>query len=155
MTILAGRSPGSGAEPPASCASAGSAAVREGRPMRDAGAPTASRLDGDPASLPLPALSPDELLVLDLVATVVRAAGPAGPQTEPRVALYLVCAALRCLGYEPEAAWALVAQGLDEGRAVYGPLDLATDQRDLLGEAAAELRDACVYLAAAIVRGSR
>lgn len=56
----AGRSPGSGAGPLATCASAGSAAVREGRPSVSAGAPAAPRLDGDPAAPPPPATFRDD-----------------------------------------------------------------------------------------------
>lgn len=44
-----------------------------------------------------------------------------------------------------------VLQGLERGRAVYGPLNVNTDPRDFEREAAEEFRDALVYLSAAAV----
>lgn len=54
-------------------------------------------------------------------------------------------------------AWVLdrVVSGLELGLRQYGPLDLATDQRDFSGEASAELRDGMIYLACAALRGHR
>lgn len=46
----------------------------------------------------------------------------------------------------------MVARGLDRGREVYGPLVLATDERDFGAEAFEEIRDALVYVAAAMLR---
>lgn len=45
-----------------------------------------------------------------------------------------------------------VTRGLVTGRAVYGPLDLDTDRRDMLAEASAEHRDGLVYLASATIQ---
>lgn len=46
----------------------------------------------------------------------------------------------------------MVIDGLVRGRAVYGELQVAIDNRDLAGEAAAELRDALIYSAAGLLR---
>ncbi len=43
-------------------------------------------------------------------------------------------------------------QGLEKGRASYGPMELATDKRDLEQEAREELRDGQIYLAASKIR---
>ena len=48
-----------------------------------------------------------------------------------------------------------VADALRKGRTTYGPLDLATDQRDLDAELAAEARDLTVYDAMRRVRARR
>lgn len=46
----------------------------------------------------------------------------------------------------------MVAQGLKDGKEVYGDLDIETDTRDMRAEAAQELRDCLVYTSAAILR---
>ncbi len=48
-----------------------------------------------------------------------------------------------------------VADGLTCGRAVYGPMVLGSDRRDLIGEARAEVRDALVYLGGQLIRLNR
>ena len=48
-----------------------------------------------------------------------------------------------------------VAAGLGRGRAIYGPLHIDTDRRDLLDEAGEEARDELVYLAAHVIRLNR
>jgi hypothetical protein len=40
-----------------------------------------------------------------------------------------------------------VLQGIEKGRAVYGPLNLASDRRDLVSEADDEVRDFAAYVA--------
>lgn len=45
--------------------------------------------------------------------------------------------------------------GLEKGRAAYGPLVLASDQRDFTAEAREEQRDGMLYLAMDRVRRSR
>lgn len=45
-----------------------------------------------------------------------------------------------------------VAKGLRTGRSVYGPLDLASDRRDMELEALEEARDLAVYIAASIMK---
>lgn len=45
-----------------------------------------------------------------------------------------------------------VIDGLERGRSVYGPLDLSTDERDFRVEATEELRDAVIYLTAALLQ---
>lgn len=102
-----------------------------------------------------PGASPDEMCVLDLVATVSKAAGPASRTLAPRTALHLVFGALRELGYGPDQTRAAVARGIDAGRASYGSLDLASEKRDLLEAAREELRDAAFYLAARLVQIER
>lgn len=49
----------------------------------------------------------------------------------------------------------LVAQGLVDGRPLYGELDAVHDKRDWLEEATQERRDLTVYLAAEVVRRRR
>lgn len=41
-----------------------------------------------------------------------------------------------------------VAEGIHQGRTVYGPMDLASDNRDFRAEQRQELRDFLVYAAA-------
>lgn len=48
-----------------------------------------------------------------------------------------------------------VAEGLCRGRAIYGPLDMANDQRDWRREAQEELRDCLVYIATERLRLGR
>lgn len=45
-----------------------------------------------------------------------------------------------------------VVDGLRHGRDVYGPLDLATDKRDLRNEARAEARDLIIYRACELLK---
>jgi hypothetical protein len=45
-----------------------------------------------------------------------------------------------------------VVDGLQRGRDVYGPLDLATDKRDLRNEARAEARDLIIYRACELLK---
>ena len=45
-----------------------------------------------------------------------------------------------------------VSEGLRTGKKVYGPLNVASDQRDFLYEAEQELRDSIVYMAGQIQR---
>lgn len=59
------------------------------------------------------------------------------------------------LGTDERRVVVRVAERLAAGRTVYGALDLATDERDFRAEAAEELLDACVYLAADSLRGGR
>jgi hypothetical protein len=40
-----------------------------------------------------------------------------------------------------------VVQGIERGRSVYGPMNLATDKRDLIAEADDEARDWLIYRA--------
>jgi hypothetical protein len=56
----------------------------------------------------------------------------------------------RAANLEPDALRVLcrIAERLAMGRHQYGPLQLATDRRDWREEAAQELLDGCVYLAA-------
>ncbi len=63
-----------------------------------------------------------------------------------------ILAALDALGSDECEVVALVAERLVAGRAVYGPLQLATDRRDFRHEALLELADGCAYLAMGIVR---
>jgi hypothetical protein len=42
--------------------------------------------------------------------------------------------------------------GITRGHDIYGPMHIDSDQRDFVAEAREEIRDACVYLAAAAVR---
>lgn len=63
-----------------------------------------------------------------------------------------ILAKIELLGLDELEVVEKVADGLVRGRAVYGPLEVATDGRDLAGEAAAELRDAMVYAAAGLLR---
>lgn len=56
------------------------------------------------------------------------------------------------LGADELAALELCAHGLVRGRDVYGPLVVATDDRNMRDEAIAELRDAMVYSAAGLLR---
>jgi hypothetical protein len=46
-------------------------------------------------------------------------------------------------------------EGLEIGRELYGPLDLSSDERDFRSEAADELRDGAIYLAADRVKRGR
>lgn len=48
---------------------------------------------------------------------------------------------------------AALRQGLETGRVDYGPLDLATDERDMRAEAGQECRDAMHYISGEIQRG--
>lgn len=66
-----------------------------------------------------------------------------------------VLAALVDLAGDDLEVLALVAEGLQRGRAVYGEFNLAHDPRDMTSEALAEVRDALVYVAAALVRQAR
>ncbi len=63
-----------------------------------------------------------------------------------------ILASLAALGDDEAEVLALVAERLVAGRAVYGPLQLATDRRDFRHEALLELADGCAYLAMGIVR---
>lgn len=45
-----------------------------------------------------------------------------------------------------------VIEGLHRGRSVYSTLDLSTDERDFRLESLEELRDAVVYLTAALLQ---
>jgi hypothetical protein len=65
-----------------------------------------------------------------------------------------ILAALDALGADEAEVLALVAERLVAGRAVYGPLQLATDRRDFQHEALLELADGVAYLAMGIVRAS-
>ncbi len=40
-----------------------------------------------------------------------------------------------------------IVEGIEKGRAVYGPMDLANEKRDLAAEASDELRDFAIYVA--------
>lgn len=66
-----------------------------------------------------------------------------------------ILAALTELGEDELAVLAEVAAGLVAGRGAYGELRLAADRRDFEREALDEVRDALVYLGAAIVRRRR
>lgn len=66
-----------------------------------------------------------------------------------------VLAALATLGSDELEVLAQVADGLVRGRAVYGELDLARDQRDMGREALEEVRDGLVYVGAALARATR
>lgn len=59
------------------------------------------------------------------------------------------------LGGDERAVLLHVASGLVHGRRVYGELDLVNDKRDMPAEALAEVRDALVYVGAALVRLQR
>ncbi len=50
------------------------------------------------------------------------------------------------------AVLASVAEGLVRGLKVYGPMHLDSDGRDMRTESTEELRDAVVYLTAALLR---
>lgn len=63
--------------------------------------------------------------------------------------------AWRRLGRDERAVLVEIAQGLVAGRRVYGELRLARDRRDLEREALEEVRDALVYVGAALVRRRR
>ena len=59
----------------------------------------------------------------------------------------------RCeLGPDEQRVVAEVTRRLELGRGIYGQLDLAADRRDMQREATEELLDACVYLAAELLR---
>lgn len=62
---------------------------------------------------------------------------------------------IELLGPDELDALELCAHGLVRGRDVYGPLDVATDTRDMRAEAAAELRDSMIYSAAGLLRLQR
>jgi hypothetical protein len=40
-----------------------------------------------------------------------------------------------------------IVEGIEKGRSVYGPMNLATDKRDLISEASDEARDWLIYRA--------
>jgi hypothetical protein len=53
------------------------------------------------------------------------------------------------------AVLASVAEGLVKGHGIYGALHLDSDGRDMRAETTEELRDAVVYLTAALLREKR
>lgn len=54
-----------------------------------------------------------------------------------------------------ESALSDLLDGLEKGRALYGPLDLATNERDFLREAREEQRDGMLYTAMESVKQGR
>jgi hypothetical protein len=66
-----------------------------------------------------------------------------------------VLAIIATLGHDEILVVREVVVGLKQGRQVYGPLDLQSDRRDMVGETLEEVRDALVYVGAALVRGKR
>lgn len=62
---------------------------------------------------------------------------------------------VRALEGDEREVLALVVDGLERGRPVYGQLDVAGDKRDFEAEALQEVRDAAIYAAAGIVRRRR
>ncbi len=85
--------------------------------------------------------------LLDEALHLAATGGPIPPEIDA------VLAALDRHG--PDAIRAMVADGLRDGLTVYGPLDVATDPRDLDAEADKELRDALIYRLAAWLRRRR
>jgi hypothetical protein len=51
---------------------------------------------------------------------------------------------------DERAVLALLRKRLNKGRRTYGPLRLASERRDLVGEAVEELADAVLYLLMAV-----
>lgn len=67
----------------------------------------------------------------------------------------VACDACLAFGMEAAALAPAVRERLDLGRERYGPLDLATDQRDFTAEMREELIDALAYAAMESVRQRR
>jgi hypothetical protein len=87
--------------------------------------------------------SPDEQAVLEYVRSAAL-----GGRTDFKMTLLFTL-----FHGDSEAFVAAVADGLQAGRAVYGPLVIEGDSREFEAEFLAEIRDAAVYLAAMRIRG--
>jgi hypothetical protein len=61
-----------------------------------------------------------------------------------------------CVGLEGDELRVVesVCEGLTRGRATYGILDVESDSRDFVREAGEEVRDAIIYVTAALLRRS-
>jgi hypothetical protein len=93
----------------------------------------------------------DESRILDLVREMAGALRP-DPEVNLRSAIRSTLGAFWHLGCDADEIVRLVEQGLRDGRGKYGALNLSTDKRDLPLEGLQELRDALVYLPAALLR---
>jgi hypothetical protein len=119
------------------------------------------------ATWPDPAPEQDEPAVLQLVADIAEADPGADPAEAGELLREAVALALRLLDHlgeldpgaenhggngQADALVQLVADRLEVGRLRYGPLRVADDPRDWNRETLEELADACVYLAAEVMR---
>lgn len=75
--------------------------------------------------------------------------------TNPDRLTHLAACALQMSEDELSVLLLIAERLLGTGRLQYGPLNLATDTRDFLGEASDELLDGCVYLAARMMQRRR
>lgn len=66
--------------------------------------------------------------------------------------LCVIAQVLRDLNEDELHVVLLVAQGLKDGKEVYGDLELSRENRDMASEGVQELRDCLVYTSAAILK---